>query len=64
MDRSTTTLAQDDLFRCPFYAILPHQTIVLFRGGYVDGPNEVCGLCPPQQRHVSDPNLIHGRTSQ
>jgi hypothetical protein len=26
----------DDLSRCSFYAILPHQTI-LFRGGYVDG---------------------------
>ena len=38
IDQSTTLPTQDNAFRCSFYAILPHQTI-LFRGGYVDGAN-------------------------
>ncbi len=36
---STTPVLQDDVSRCSFYAISPHQ-VILFRGGYVDGAND------------------------
>jgi hypothetical protein len=36
---STTPVIQDDVSRCSFYIVLPHQ-VILFRGGYIDGAND------------------------
>jgi hypothetical protein len=51
---------QDDASCCSFYGILPYQ-IILVRGGYIDGANEMIRLSAFTQAQGADAilSLLH-----